>query len=81
MIFRAERAVAADDSVDWVVVNAESYAIHVEATAFLAGLDGRDCSPNTIRTYAGRTALYLGYCAAHGVNWAAPDLWALKGSP
>lgn len=78
MIFRAERAVAADGSVDWVVVEAESYDIHVEATAFLAGLTGRDCSPNTIRTYAGRTALYLSYCAAHGVNWAAPDLWALK---
>ncbi|MEU6265182.1 hypothetical protein [Saccharopolyspora shandongensis] len=48
MIFRAERAVATDGSVDWVVVNAESYGIHVEATAFLAGLAGRDCSPNTI---------------------------------
>lgn len=51
------------------MVNVESYDIHVEATAFLVGLTGRD-PPNTIRVYAGRTALYLTYCAAHRVDWA-----------
>lgn len=56
MIFRAERAIGVDGAVDWVVVDAETYDLHVEATAFLVGLRGRDRSPNTIRAYASRVA-------------------------
>jgi hypothetical protein len=36
VIFQAERAVAEDGSVDWVVVDTDSYDLHIEATAFLA---------------------------------------------
>ncbi|MFE0147902.1 hypothetical protein ACFWY5_12200 [Nonomuraea sp. NPDC059007] len=34
--YRAERAVAADESVSWVVVD-EDFGLHVEACAYLAG--------------------------------------------
>ncbi|PZG19949.1 integrase [Nonomuraea aridisoli] len=66
-----------DGTVSWVVVDA-SYALHAEACAFLAALRGRDLSPNTERAYAGRVALYLTYCSAHGVDWAAPGFVALQ---
>jgi integrase len=77
-IFRGERAVLpADGSVVWVVVNGD-YELQVEATAFLAGLRGRDLSPNTERVYAGRVALYLTYCSVNGLDWTDPGFLALK---
>lgn len=77
-IFRGERAVSpADGSVSWVVIN-EDYALQVEATAFLAGLRGRDLSRNTERVYASRVATYLTYCSANGLDWTDPGFLALK---
>jgi integrase len=78
VIFRAERAVAADGSVDWVVVGAAGFDLHAESTAFLLGLRARDCSPNTTRAYAGRVALFLSYCASNGLDWADPGFLAMK---
>ncbi|MFB9622733.1 hypothetical protein [Nonomuraea helvata] len=57
--FRPERAVAADESVSWVVVDDEDLELHVEACAYLAGLRGAGRAFNTEKTYAGRIALYL----------------------
>jgi integrase/recombinase XerD len=76
--FQAERAVAEDGSVDWVVVDIDSYDLHIEATAFLAGLRARDCSPNTARAYAGRVAVYLIYCASNRLDWRTPGFLAMK---
>ncbi|TDP28652.1 site-specific recombinase XerD [Nocardia ignorata] len=53
------------------------YVLHIEATAYLASLRARDCSPNTERAYAGRIALYLAYCAETGLDWASPTVWQL----
>jgi integrase/recombinase XerD len=67
--FRAERAVSAlDGSEWWVVLDAELVA-HREASAFLRCLQGAGRSPNTVRVYAGRVAMFLGWCARHGVDW------------
>ncbi|MFE4801701.1 hypothetical protein ACFRFL_43790 [Streptomyces sp. NPDC056708] len=75
--FKAERAVSpGDESVAWVVVS-DSYELHQEASAYLASLRARDCSPNTERVYAGRVALYLLHCVANGLDWAAPGFVAL----
>jgi integrase len=72
--FRAERAVSPrDGGVWWVVLDAE-LAVHREASAFLACLQGADRSPHTVRAYAGRTALFLGWCAAAGVDWRRIEL-------
>ncbi|MEV4301403.1 tyrosine-type recombinase/integrase [Nonomuraea sp. NPDC049624] len=71
--YRAERAVAADESVSWVVVN-EDLELHVEACAYLAGLRGAGRAFNTEKAYAGRIALYLSYCRDHGLNWSGPSL-------
>lgn len=69
---------AADGFVDWVVVDGDGYGLHVEATAFLVGLRARDCSPNTVRAYAGRVALFLTYCAANGLGWADPGFLEMR---
>lgn len=72
--YTAERAISPrDDSVSWVVVSSE-FELHVEACAYLASLRMADRSINTERTYAGRVALYLSYCAAHGLDWKKPGL-------
>ncbi|CAL9465180.1 Tyrosine recombinase XerC [Streptomyces sp. enrichment culture] len=71
--FRAERAISADGSTFWGVVN-DSFELHIEACAYLAGLRGADRAYNTERTYASRIALYLSYCAANGVDWTHPSL-------
>ena len=76
--FRAERAVSAlDGSEWWVVLDAEPVA-HREASAFLRCLYGAGRSSHTIRAYAGRTALFLGWCSAHGVDWRRVDLAELS---
>lgn len=72
--FRAERAVSPrDGGVWWVVLDAE-LAVHREASAFLACLQGGDRSPHTVRAYAGRAALFLGWCAGQGVDWRGIEL-------
>src|SRR5947209_11852136 len=72
--FRAERAVSPrDGGVWWVVLDAE-LAVHREASAFVACLQSADRSPHTVRAYAGRTALFLGWCAAVGVDWRRIEL-------
>jgi integrase/recombinase XerD len=65
--YRAEQAVAADESVSWVVVD-EDPELQVEACAYLAGLRAAGRAFNTEKTYAGRVALYLSYCLGHGVD-------------
>lgn len=62
-----------------MVADGRTYALHVEATAFLAGLRSKGRSPNTERVYAGRVALYLTYCQERGIVWAAPGFLALSG--
>ena len=72
--FRAERAISpVDGAVVWVVVDAE-LVLHREATDFLACLVGASRSPNTVRVYAGRVAVFLGWCQAEGVDWRAVSL-------
>lgn len=72
--YTAERAVSPHDgSVSWVVIS-DDYELHVEACAFLASLRMADRSINTERTYAGRVALYLSYCAEKGLDWRKPGL-------
>lgn len=71
--YHRERAVAADGSVLWVVVD-EDFGLHAEACAYLAGLRGAGRAFNTEQTYAGRIALYLSYCVDHGVDWSRPSL-------
>jgi len=72
--FRAERAVSPlDGSELWVVLDGELVA-HREASAFLRWLQGAGRSPHTIRAYAGRVALFLGWCAAQGVDWRHIEL-------
>ncbi|MGH3600352.1 MAG: site-specific integrase [Pseudonocardiaceae bacterium] len=62
-----------DGGVWWVVLDAE-LAVHREASAFLACLQGADRSPHTVRAYAGRAALFLGWCAGQGVDWRRVEL-------
>jgi predicted enzyme related to lactoylglutathione lyase len=56
-----------------VVLDGELVA-HREASAFLRWLQGAGRSPHTIRAYAGRVALFLGWCAAQGVDWRRIEL-------
>jgi site-specific recombinase XerD len=67
--FRAERAVSPRDGGQWWVVLDSELVVHRQATAFLACLQGGDRSPHTVRAYAGRVALFLGWCASQGVDW------------
>jgi hypothetical protein len=69
--YRAERAVAADESVSWVVVD-EDLELHVEACAYLAGLRGAGRAFNTEKTYAGPDRL---------VPVVLPRPWAGLGRP
>lgn len=72
--FRAERAVSPlDGSELWVVLDGELVA-HREASAFLRCLQGAGRSPHTVRAYAGRAALFLGWCAGQGVDWRGVEL-------
>jgi hypothetical protein len=76
--YRAERAISPDGSVSWVVVD-DDYRLNVEGSAFLAGLRGADRSVNTERVYAGRVALFLGWCAANGLDWMRVSLGQMVG--
>lgn len=72
--FRAERAVSPLDGAEsWVVLDGE-LLVHAEASAFLRSLGGASCSPHTVRAYAGRAALFLGWCAAQGLDWRRIEL-------
>jgi integrase/recombinase XerD len=79
--FRAERAVSPlDASVLWVVLDPE-LVVHREASDFLRALHGASRSPHTIRAYAGRVALFLGWCDEQGVDWKGiglPELARFK---
>ena len=79
--FRAERAVSpVDGSELWVVLDRDLIP-HREASEFLRCLLGAGRSPHTVRAYAGRTAFFLGWCAAQGVDWrgiALPELARFK---
>lgn len=75
--FRAERAVSpVDGSELWVVLDSD-LVCHREASDFLRCLQGAGCSPHTVRAYAGRVALFLGWCGDHGVDWGSIGLPAL----
>lgn len=77
--FRAERAVSPIDGGErWVVLDPDLVA-HREAGEFLRCLEGASRSPHTIRAYAGRTALFLGWCAERGVDWREVRLSELAG--
>ncbi|MEU4172962.1 tyrosine-type recombinase/integrase [Streptomyces sp. NPDC026665] len=78
-VYRAERAVSpASGAVRWVVVESRTYALHLEATGYLASLRARGCSPNTERVYAGRLALYLNYCRTQRLDWSRPGFTGLS---
>ena len=56
----AERSISPSTGAErWVVADARTFDLHVEACAFLAGVRSKGRSPNTERVYAGRLALYL----------------------
>ncbi|WP_159007472.1 hypothetical protein [Streptomyces sp. NRRL S-813] len=77
--YTAERAVSpTSGAVRWVVVESRTYALHPEATGYLASLRARGCSPNTERVYAGRLALYLNYCHMRRLQWNAPGFTGLS---
>ncbi len=65
------------DRAGWVVVGADDYVLHREGSLFLAGLREAGRASNTERTYAGRTALFLSYCAFERVEWARVTVWQL----
>lgn len=67
--FVAERAVSPVGGGTSFVVVDENFAFHVEACAYLAYLRAGGRSPNTERVYAGRVAMFLSYCSAHGLDW------------
>jgi integrase/recombinase XerD len=67
--FRAERAISPVDGAEWWVVIDAGLVAHREASKFLSSLQGASCSPHTVRAYAGRVALFLGWCEAEGVDW------------
>lgn len=72
--FRAERAVSPVDGTElWVVLDS-GLVRHGEASDFLRCLQGAACSRHTVRVYAGRVALFLGWCGDHGVEWASISL-------
>jgi len=77
--YTAERAVSpTSGAVRWVVGETRTYALHLEATGYLAALRARGCSPNTERVYAGRLALYLNYCHMRRLQWNAPGFTGLS---
>ena len=59
------------------MIDDSTYQLHREASAYIDSLRARDLSRNTERIYAGRAALYLTSCAAHGVDWSRPTLGQL----
>jgi integrase/recombinase XerD len=79
--FRAERALSPlDGSVLWVVLDSD-LVVQREASDFLRLLHGASRSPHTIRAYAGRLAVFLGWCEEQGVDWrtiALADLARFK---
>lgn len=75
--FRAERAVSPVDGTErWVVLD-PGLVMHAEGSEFCWALYGADRSPNTIRAYAGRVALFLGWASADGTDWRTIDLASL----
>ncbi|MEV7893760.1 tyrosine-type recombinase/integrase [Streptomyces cyaneofuscatus] len=60
------------------MVISAGYELHPEACAYLEHLRTPTSSVNTERTYAGRVALYLSYCAERGIDWTCPTLGQLS---
>ncbi|MFE0771854.1 tyrosine-type recombinase/integrase [Streptomyces sp. NPDC058861] len=56
------------------MVISSSYELHPEACAYLENLRGPGSSVNTEKSYAGRVALFLSYCAERGIDWTCPTL-------
>lgn len=78
--FVAERAIDPSTSAArWVVADAVSLELHLEASVFITSLRARDLSPNTERVYAGRVALYLNYCSDQRLDWRMPSFLSLSG--
>jgi integrase/recombinase XerD len=75
--YRPERAELAGSRTGWVVVGADDYVLHHEGSLFIAGLRESGRAYNTERTYAGRTALFLSYCAFQRLEWARITVWQL----
>jgi hypothetical protein len=79
--FRAERAVSPVDGDELWVVPDPQLILHRQASDFMRCLQGAGRSPHTIRAYAGRVAVFLGWCQAQGVGWrriGLPDLARFK---
>jgi len=57
----------------WVVLDPELVR-HREASDFLRCLHGAGRSPHTIRAYAGRASVFLGWCQREGIDWATIGL-------
>ncbi|GAA1563152.1 site-specific integrase [Dactylosporangium maewongense] len=75
--YRPELAEFTKDRTGWVVVGADDYVLHHEGSLFIAGLREAGRAYNTERTYAGRTALFLSYCALQRLEWARVTVWQL----
>lgn len=73
--YRAEKAIRPSDGATMWIVISKDYEIHAEATSYLTALASQeDASVNTLRSYTGRVALYLSYCAEFGICWSAPTI-------
>jgi integrase/recombinase XerD len=75
--YRPERAEFTDARTGSVVVGADDYVLHHEGSLFIAGLREAGGAYDTERTYAGRTALFLSYCAFQHLEWARITVWQL----
>lgn len=76
--FVSMRAVDAAGGDRFVVVDAESFALHADSTEFLESMRIRGCSSNTTRAYAGRVALFVSWCRAQGMPWREVDYAGLS---
>ena len=75
MEFWAQRAVSPlDGRVSWTVVDDDYVEQEQAATWLRALLDAQGRSVGTVRTYAGRVALYLSWAEATGADPASPSV-------
>lgn len=72
--YAAERAISPVDASTSFVVIDDAFALHREASDYLASLRYRGRSPNTERVYAGRVALFLTYCAENHSDWRSAGI-------
>ncbi len=75
MALRVEKAVSpVGRQVTWLLVDAETFALHPEGRAFSLFLRGAGRSPETMRAYLPRVARFLNWCTAAGVDWRTVSL-------